>query len=199
MSMLVLKPLTKKHRKEICQQIIDRCPLGVQLPDDDLQVFNEMCGTNWPAAKHMRNKEHPDPRHVHVLDGDKWRAFSWNKAISPVTDWSALCDVMRAAVEEQAKDFKSATSDQCCAWEYKGGCNGPLQADHCGVPFDDIAKAFVSEHGFPELEDGPPGAGKIFKSIDIEANWIGFHAARVVWQLMCRSHNASKGKRGDSQ
>lgn len=47
--------------------------------------------------------------------------------------------------------------------------------------------------------DGPPGAGKMFKCMDTEANWIGFHAARVVWQLMCRSHNASKGKRGDEK
>lgn len=187
--------LTKKRRKEICREIIDRCPIGAEFPPEDLALFNDMCGTSFPAAKHMRNEEYPDPRHVHVLDGERWRAFSWNKAISPTTDWTELCKVMREAVAEQAKDFKSATSDQFCAWEYKGGCNGDLQADHAGTPFDDIAKAFVDEHGIPELEEGPPGAGKMFKCMDTEANWIGFHASRVVWQLLCRTHNASKGKK----
>ena len=193
------KKLTKQRRKEICREIIDRCPIGFEFPPEDLALFNEMCGTKWPAAKHMRNEEYPDPRHVHVLDGDRWRAFSWNKAISPVTDWTELCKTMRAVVAEQAKDYMNETSETTCAYEHKGGCNGPLQADHCGVPFDDIARAFVNEHGFPELEDGPPGASKIFKSVDTEAAWIGFHAARVVWRLLCRTHNASKGKRGESE
>lgn len=192
--------IAKQRRKDICREIIDRCPIGHEFPALDLAEFNAMCGTSWPAAKHMLNEEYPDPRHVHVLHDDgQWRAFSWNNAISPKTDWTKLCKVMRAAVEEQAKDFRSATSDQVCAWEFKGGCNGPLQADHAGMPFDDIARAFVDEHGVPELIDGPPGAGKMFKCMDTEANWIGFHAARVVWQLMCRSHNASKGKRGDEK
>lgn len=191
--------LTKKRRKEICREIIDRCPIGAEFPPDDLALFNEMCGTIWLAAKHMRNEEYPDPRHVHVTDGTRWQAFSWNKAISPITDWTELCKTMRALAAEQAKEYMSETSETECAWEHKGGCNGPLQADHAGMPFDDIAKEFVQTFGTPELEDGPPGAGKIFKDIDMEANWIGFHAQRVVWQLLCRTHNASKGKRGGSK
>jgi hypothetical protein len=193
--MLTIRPLTKKLRREICQQIIDRCPIGEELPADDLKAFNEMLGTDFPAAKHMRNAEYPDPRHVHVLDGDRWRAFSWNKAISPRTDWTELCNTMRKLAKEQADAYKSETSETECAYAHKGGCNGPLQADHAGMPFDDIAKAFVDEFGTPELDEGPPGAGKIFKDIDMEANWIGFHAQRVVWQLLCRTHNASKGKK----
>lgn len=198
-----MSKVTKKRRLEICQEIIDRCPIGAEFSADDLALYNEMCGKNWKAAKHMRNthpKHQNDPRHVHVLHDDgQWRPFSAKKAISPPTNWTELCKVMREAVAEQAKGYMTETSETICAWEYKGGCNGPLQADHCGMPFDDIAKAFVDENGFPELEEGPPGAGKIFKSMDVEANWIGFHAARVVYQLLCRSHNASKGKRGDNQ
>ena len=181
---LQIKSLTKKLRREICQEIIDRCPIGAEFPADDLAVFNEMCGTSWRVAKHMRNTEHPDPRHVHVFNGEEWRAFSWNKAISPRTDWTELCKTMRALAEELAREYKRETSETTCAWEHKGGCNGPLQADHAGMPFDDIVKAFVDEHGMPELEDGPPGAGKILKDPSMEANWIGFHAARVVWQLL---------------
>lgn len=191
--------LTKAKRKEICKEIIDRCPLGTEFPVDDLAQFNAMCGTEWPAAKHMVNTEYPDPRHVHVLDNGTWRAFSWNKAISPPTDWTELCKVMRKLAADQAQEYLSETSETECAHAYKGVCNGPLQADHAGMPFDDIAKAFVAEFGTPDLIDGPPGGGKIFKSIDMEANWIGFHAARVVWQLLCRTHNASKGKRGEQK
>jgi hypothetical protein len=188
--------LTKMRRKEICREIIDRCPIGAEFPPEDLALFNEMCGTSWLAAKHIHNTEWPnDPRHVHVFDGEKWKAFSAKKAISPPTDWTELCKVMREAVAEQARDFKSATSDQFCAWGHKGGCNGDLQADHAEAPFDDIAKAFVDANGIPEIEDGPPGAGKMFKCMDTEANWIGFHASRVVWQLLCRTHNASKGRK----
>lgn len=190
------RKLTKQRRKEICREIIDRCPIGAEFPALDLAEFNAMCGTDWPAAKHMENTEYPDPRHVHVLDNGQWRAFSWNKAISPRTDWTELCKVMRTLAADIAEDFRQE-AEQTCAFADRGGCNGPLQVDHAGMPFDDIAKAFVEEFGTPEMTDGPPGAGKIFKSEDMEANWIGFHAARVVYQMLCRSHNASKGKRGD--
>lgn len=202
MSMLMIKPLTKKLRKEICQQIIDRCSIGAEMPPDDLQVFNEMLGTNWVAAKHMRNthlKHQNDPRHVHVFDGALWDVCGWNDYISPKTDWRRLCDTMRKLAADQTREYANATSETECAWAYKGGCSGPLQVDHCGMPFDDIAKAFVAEHGTPELEDGPPGAGKVFKSMEMEAAFIAFHSARAVYQLLCRSHNASKGKKTDPE
>lgn len=195
MDHLTLKPLTKKLRREICQQIIDRCPIGAEFPVDDLAVFNEMRGTGWLAAKHMRNTERPDPRHVHVLDNGRWRAFSWNKAISPRTDWTELCAVMRKLAEKQTKEYARETSETECAYVHKGGCNGPLQVDHCGMPFDDICKEFVAQHGTPELEDGPPGAGKVFKSMEMEAAFTAFHSSRAVYQMLCRSHNASKGNR----
>ena len=196
------RKLTKQRRKEICREIIDRCPIGAEFPADDLALFNEMLGTSFVAAKHMRNT-HPnhrnDPRHVHVFDGAAWDVCGWNNYIYPKTDWRRLCDVFRKLSADQAKKYLSETGETECAYAHKGGCNGPLQADHAGMPFDDIAKAFVAEFGTPELIDGPPGAGKILKDTDMEANWIGFHASRVVWQLLCRSHNASKGKRGDKQ
>ena len=110
-----------------------------------------------------------------------------------------MCDVFRKLAAEQSQQYKSETSETDCAYAYKGGCSGPLHVDHAGMPFDDIAKAFVDEHGMPELIDGPPGAGKILKDINMEANWIGFHAARVVYQLLCARHNCSKGKRGGSK
>jgi hypothetical protein len=193
-----VKKLTKKARKETVQAIVDRYAIGEAFSADDLTLFNEMCGTSWEGAKHMRNTEYPsDPRHVHVLKGKIWEAFSWNKAISPITDWTELCRTMRALAAEIAEQYLDETSETECAYSDRGGCNGPLQADHCGVPFDDIAKAFVNEHGTPELVDGPPGGGRIFKSMDMEAAWIAFHAQRAVYQLLCRSHNASKGKRHD--
>ena len=190
------KSIAKKFRKEIVRAIVDRCAIGAEFPALDLHEFNAMCGTNWEAAKHMRNPEHPsDPRHVHVLKDGIWKQFSWNKAISPITDWTELCRAMRALADGIAKEYLAETSETDCAHADRGGCNGPLQADHCGVPFDDIAKAFVAEFGMPELVDGPPGGGRVFKDEDLEANWIGFHAQRVVYQLLCRTHNASKGKR----
>ena len=44
------RKLTKQRRKEICREIIDRCPIGVEMPADDLAQFNAMCGTAWPAG-----------------------------------------------------------------------------------------------------------------------------------------------------
>lgn len=196
MSILIIKPLTKKLRKEICQQIIDRCAIGDEFPADDLQVFNEMLGTNLLGAKHMRNPIWPnDPRHVYAYDGQEWRKFGWERRINPKTDWTELCDVMRKLAADQTKEYARETSESECAWSYKGGCNGALEVDHCGMPFDDICKAFVAEHGTPELEDGPPGGGKVFKSIEMEAAFAAFHSARAVYQLLCKSHNASKGKK----
>lgn len=194
-----VKKLTKKRRKEICQEIIDRCAIGAEFLADDLALFNEMLGTNFSAAKHMRNPSYPDPHHVHVFDGQVWEICGWNNYIYPKTDWKRLCDTMRKVAAIQAKEYRQETGETECAYAHKGGCNGPLHVDHAGIPFDDIAKAFVEEFGTPELTDGPPGAGKIFKSEDMEANWIGFHAARVVYQLLCARHNCSKGKRGDKK
>jgi hypothetical protein len=192
--------LTKKRRLEICQEIIDRCPIGAEFPADDLALYNEMCGKNWKAAKHLKNPEWPsDPRHVHVLYEDgAWRPFSAKKAISPPTDWTELCKVMRGLAAELAEEFRQE-AEQACAFADRGGCNGPLQADHCGLPFDDIALAFVGDFGTPDLIDGPPGSGKMFKSMDMQAAWVAFHQQRAVYQMLCRSHNASKGKRGDKK
>lgn len=142
--------ITKKFRKETCQAIIDRYGIGEAFSAEDLATFNEMCGTQWEGAKHMRNAEYPsDPRHVHAMKNGAWEAFSWNKAISPITDWSELCRTMRALAAEQAREYMSETSETECAYEMKGGCNGPLQADHAGMAFDDIVKEFVDSYGFP--------------------------------------------------
>lgn len=195
--MIIIKPLTKKLRREICQQIIDRCPIGVEMPADDLQVFNEMLGTNFVAAKHMRNPSFPDPRHVHVFDGAIWDECGWNDFISPKTDWRRACDVMRKLSEDLGKEFARNSGETTCAWEYKGGCKGALQSDHKTVSFDAIARAFVDEYGLPELEKGPPGAGRVFKSMEMEAAFIAFHSARADYQLLCARHNQIKGNRSN--
>lgn len=197
--MLTLKPLTKKLRREICQQIIDRCPIGAEIPADDLQVFNEMLGTNFLAAKHMINTAPGtnDPRHVHAFDGNEWDVCGWNGYISPKTDWRRLCDVMRKLSEDLGKEFARNSGETTCAWEYKGGCKGALQSDHKTVSFDAIARAFVDEYGLPELEKGPPGAGRVFKSKEMEAAFIAFHSARADYQLLCARHNQIKGNRSN--
>jgi hypothetical protein len=105
---------------------------------------------------------------------------------------------MRGLAAELAEEFRQE-AEQACAFADRGGCNGPLQADHCGLPFDDIALAFVGDFGTPDLIDGPPGSGKMFKSMDMQAAWVAFHQQRAVYQMLCRSHNASKGKRGDKK
>jgi len=64
-------------------------------------------------------------------------------------------------------------------------------------PFDEIANDFIAEFGLPKVIGSPDPSivVNIFEDGEAEYQWAQFHAERAVYQLLCRSCNASKGKR----
>ena len=190
------KPLTKIARTAVVRAIIDRTPIGAEMTPEDLATFNEMCGTSWPAAKHMRNPKYPDPRHVHALKPEGWEQFSWNRAISPASR-DKVDKAMRAEVQDQADEYLANSGEECELADET--CDDVLTADHStrngGMMFKEIKQAFIAERGIPELKKGEAGGSDMIASIDVAAAWIAYHAQRVVWRVLCRSHNARLNSR----
>jgi hypothetical protein len=188
--------LPKTHRIKAARSLIDANTIGVPFPPQDLDLFNALCETAFSSVKRMHNPTYPkDPRHIHVLDAGVWKEFSWNKAINGKPKRPEHV-VLRKAVADEMHQWRMSQPDKVC--ERCGGTN-VITTDHVDPSFFDIAEAFIAEEGAVPLMDGPPGAGDIMADIDQEARWIAFHASRAVYQLLCRSCNASKGRRPESQ
>ena len=187
---------TKKWRKEKAREIIDRNALDVPFSEADLREFADVTGSDIEGAVWTDNPQFPsDPRHVCVLIDGKWRAWSWNKAIDQnVTPESEAKRVMRFIVREDMKEFKESVKPLECA--NCGATDNPT-VDHANEPFDNIANAFMQQYGVPEIveSDDPNRVIKMFKDMNMEAAWIAFHASIAEYQILCRSCNASKGKR----
>lgn len=186
---------TKAWRIAQARAIIDRNVIGVEFDMLDVAEMNDVLETSCAGFMRKRNPRYPDPRHLHALNGGVWDSLSWNKAISPIDQKQLATKVMRASIAQDMADFIDSQDDQSCR-----ACGVPydLTCDHT-PNFDDIVKAFVDAHGWPELDDAPDGVGQMFKDIDVEAAWVCFHQSRVEYlQILCRPCNASKGKRGAS-
>jgi hypothetical protein len=188
--------VTKKARKTETQAIIDRYPLLVPFSQVDLARLNELLGTDHPAVRRAKNPVYPqDPRHLQVCIDGNWSGFSWNNAISPPNDRALVKKAMRFSIGKDMLEYRMMLIDTGTGCAYCGSRDDPT-LDHVDPPFDVIAEAFLTHRGgLVELTDGPMGIGVVIKSIDTEAEWIAWHSARAVYQLLCRSHNASKGVR----
>lgn len=184
--------LTKKRRLEIAREIIDRNVFGVEFSAQDVTEMNGILGTHYFAFERRHNPRHPtDPRHLYRQDMLGWESLSWNKCISPVSDTANIKAVLRDAIAPCIAEAREVLGDTCVHC----GSGSNLTVDHTDPPFDDIANDYLK--GIcPEIQPHPSGSGWMFTVESVEAHWIAFHAARAMYQTLCRSCNASKGKRG---
>jgi len=190
-----MKKATKKWRIEKAREIIDRNKIDVLFPDEDVYEFSEVCQVEIQAAVRKINPQFKsDPRHLHTLIDGVWDARSWRKFITSLTPEQECKRVMRHVVWDDMRDFLSSVSPkQCqfCKSEYD------ITVDHVSPPFDEIANDFIAEFGLPKVIGSPDPSivVNIFEDGEAEYQWAQFHAERAVYQLLCRSCNASKGKR----
>jgi hypothetical protein len=182
--------MTKKARKERCQAIIDANPVGANFAPHDMQEMVRLLNAEDQgilAIRKMVNPNFPDPRHLHVL---RWEVFSWNEALTPPKPGVSEMKAMRKLIAEDIEEFRQCAGEVC---EYCGSDEN-LQVDHLDPSFLEIATAFIDENGMPELiRPHPLQPGKRFADRSLEAKWIAFHASHAVYQVLCRSCNASKG------
>ena len=186
--------LTKKRRLEIAREVIDRNVLGRAFSPEDTAEMNYALGTNYQGFERRHNPRHPtDPRHLYRQDMFGWESLSWNKCINPISDTAQIKAVLRESIAPCIAEAKVALSATC---EHCGSASNTT-VDHTDPPFDDIANDYLKGVS-PEIQPHPSGSGWMFKVESVEAHWITFHAARATYQTLCRSCNASKGKRGMS-
>lgn len=181
--------LSKKLRKAFTRVLIDSQVVGKPFSRGDMAAFRWLTGIDADSAVKTPNPEYPfDSRHVYV-DG---RSLSWNRAIEGYDDHQKLKRTMRSIIRQDLRDFLSAVEPQECS---HCGAVDDLTADHADVPFDAIASDFISKYGPIAVEHKANGVGDRFSDAGLEASWIAYHAANATYQVLCRSCNASKGKR----
>lgn len=192
-----MKKITKKWRLERAREIIDRNQIDVPFNESDLIEFSMVVQQDIEGAVRRVNPQfpHTDPRHLHTLIDGQWCARSWRKMIEQThTPESEAKRVMRFLVRDDLTDFMSSVEPKECA---NCSTTDTLTVDHVSPPFSAIADEFIAERGLPTVVDNPC-ANMITKRFDdegMEADWIHFHAERAVYQILCRSCNASKGNR----
>lgn len=192
-----MKKVTKKWRLEKAREIIDRNKMDVPFGELDLLEFSQVVQQDIDGAVRRVNPQFPntDPRHLHTLIGGVWDARSWRKMIEQTqTPESEAKRVMRFLVRDDLLDFMSAVEPKECA---KCGAVDDLTVDHVAPPFSAIAEEFIAQNGLPDIVDNPCAnmVVKCFLNEELEADWVQFHAERAVYQVLCRSCNASKGNR----
>ena len=184
--------LTKKLRKAFTRALIDIQAVGKPFSRGDLTVFNWLVGVDAANAVKMHNPEYPsDTRHVYV-DGT---SLSWNRAIDGYDDHQKLKRTLRNIIASDLRDFLDEAECECVLC----GVTDDLTVDHVDPPFDDIAESFIATHGPVHVAPKANGVGDCLTDINQEAAWIAYHAAQSTYQVLCRSCNASKGKRGNAQ
>lgn len=190
-----MRKVTKKHRIETARKIIDRNVIDVPFCTSDVDEFSDVCQQPIDGVVRKVNPQfYSDKRHVHMQIDGHWEARSWRKMITALTPEQEVKRVMRHLVWDEMRDFLYAAEPKECQ---RCGTYEDLSVDHVAPPFDEIANAFISMHGLPDIKksDDPTCVVNMFSEIDMESEWIQFHASHATYQLLCRSCNASKGKR----
>jgi 5-methylcytosine-specific restriction endonuclease McrA len=186
--------MTKKQRLNTVRQIIDRNKIEIPFCDDDLALFNEMCGSAFEAARRMVNPSWLDTRHIHVLVNGQWQEFSWVKAINGRPK-RPLHVVLRKSIMGRMQKYRKKHRASPCAACWASGDDIEMTVDHVNPTFSEIAEAFIAQEKQIDIIDGPAGYGKKVADPAQEARWLQFHDERAVYQLLCRSCNSSKGQR----
>lgn len=184
--------ITKKYRKQRCREIITSYDPDVYFWPYDVEEISELVGVKLNAAMRRVNPRFPkDNAHLYVAyeeDGEM-TSFSWVNCIYPKSERQKRHVVMRESIACDIEDFRATAGAECEAC----GNTAFLQVDHLSPPFSWIADEFLSENGEFEITRTPDGVGNMFADIELEAKWIAFHASHAVFQMLCRSCNASKG------
>lgn len=187
------RTLTKKFIRDTVRSIIDSNALYVPFAPPDVDKMNELLGTNYQGFVRKKNPVYPsDPRHLYWISDGASESFSWLNCITAITPEQRIKKAMRESVRPDTDEFKWGFDPQECVL---CGASEHLQTDHVDPSFERIANEFMKLHKDIALVDGIGGVGEVFEDMNIEAEWIAFHAQRAVYQLLCRSCNASKGSR----
>lgn len=188
-----MKLKTKKDRTQRVREIIDANGIDVIFNASDTQEMRVLLETESDGFVKRTDLKYPsDTRHLHFLIAGKWVAKSWRKCITPISPTALVKKAFRGEIEDILKEFKESVTPAICV---NCGSGEYLTVDHVDPPFDVIAEKYIQLYGLPKLGSTPEGVGfELFYLDDLE-NWLTLHAQHAIYQILCRSCNASKGKR----
>lgn len=185
---------TIKDKKEQMRRIIDRYRYHVEFSPEDTQRIRELTGrTDIVRVRKAINPDYPsDTRHLHIESEivHEWQSFSWNKAISPLTLESKIKKVLRDEVQYQIDYFKFNAVQKC----NNCGSTDHITVDHKSVSFDDMATDFMRLN-VCKIKHKANGVGYEMESRMVRRDWLKYHKETADYQILCRSCNASKGKK----
>jgi hypothetical protein len=196
---------TNDERMHLARVLIDSNQNYVDFSNDHLVAFNILLNQNYLAAQKRPNPAWPkDNRNVYVIrpGEEEYRDVSWRDRISESNPnqrkkTAAMPrDVVRAlriSVYQDMKEYKDSVDELSCALKISDFCSNEFTVDHKDNSFKSISEEFVAAYGAPLLKDGGDGVGWIIDDINVEANWIAFHAQRSVYQIACNKCNSKKG------
>lgn len=181
---------TIKARKAEIQKLIDRQEFDALFSEEDTQRMNELTGWDFPMYKRIINKNFPnDTRCVaNSEDGDKWKVWSWNKALS---ERDNLREALRRAVRDQVAAYSALAANECA----QCGSDEYLTVDHKTIPFNDLVAYFLRAlpGAYSGLGNDADGSGWYIKDKELEWVWQDIHRRHADYQVLCRSCNSKKG------
>ncbi len=202
-----VRPKTQKAALAEARAIIDSYPLNKPFAKKDVQRLTELSATPLFMATQRTNPLHPTaPRYVRVIHekGGSEKDWSWPKAIQRAYSkhpeltqakqrHAKVIAALRRAIQTDLDAFLHTQKNTACA-HCGTSEKGKLTVDHLDPPFKVIADAFLSIHPAEQLFlIEVQGHSGFLASKFLEAEWRAFHKARAVLQILCRSHNSSKG------
>lgn len=190
-----MKKTSIKSRIKRASEIIDRNKMFSRFCQDDVKEFAEICQAPITGAMKVYCSQFPNnTRHLSIEIDGAWSEKSWRKLISPITANQKAKKVMRDIVSDEMRDYMASAEPKVCAY---CGTIENLTVDHVYPPFTSIASDFIKENGVPKIEKGKDCFGPInrFADMNLEANWIEYHSARAVYQILCGPCNSAKGAR----
>lgn len=187
------------------REIIDTYAIGAPFSATDLAELADLTATEIRSAQRMLNPMFSaDPRHLYVIayDWTEPQQWSWRSAIEdahrkdPVEairqrQHQKRMAALRHAVSYDLRDFRLSVTNPSCA---VCGNTEDLTTDHMEPTFIEIAMAFLKLHPSFALRK-VRGCCDLIQDMDLEAEWVTFHAGRATYQLLCRGCNSRKGAR----
>lgn len=191
--------MNKEERKEAMRALIDRQRYDHTFNRADAATVNTLTGWCFSQYRRVRNPTwKTDTRCVaHSKDdGETWEIWSWNKAIDNRVKFYDLQQAMRDAIGSQIRRYAASAENKCAACESQEF----LTVDHKDKPFIVFVRDFLKAN--PKILDAisndATGAGWYIEDAELKEKWVLYHKVNATYQVLCRSCNAKKGAKHDT-
>jgi len=184
---------TKANRKKIMGEFLDSILLNKDFTKEEVAIVNAITGWTYKSyQKRLTPPPNSSTRNIWVKDTEDFK--SWNKAIDakPIDakrrqDVAQACRAAIAPLMNEIRQF-AEECEQCQTTDN-------LQVDHKTIPFNTLFEQWFEQNPNVDTGTGLKQIGHNLIKPEEFDSWIEYHDARADYQILCRSCNASKGKK----